>query len=180
MVDFDPRNYNDPFTADLVEFISADDFQDAFESFFLTHATKFSYDDEHKLEYTKLYQEFSQLFENKIKNFCISKKLDDVEFYRKCKKASLKDPEAKRYIDIMLSSVEYETFVKLMKIMRPVAEIRQSVVQEAEPKSSSGKNSSEKLYLNETKLSEPLITYSSCQIEKLDSKDVESKYYESK
>lgn len=48
-------------------------------------------------------------------------------FMKRCREASVEDEKAKHYIDILLSSVEYDTFVKLMKIMRPVAEMRASV-----------------------------------------------------
>lgn len=40
---------------------------------------------------------------------------------RKCRETTTEDPKAKHYIDILMSSVEYDTFVKLMRIMRPVA-----------------------------------------------------------
>ncbi|RYH12726.1 hypothetical protein EON65_37450 [archaeon] len=40
---------------------------------------------------------------------------------KRCKEASTDDPKAKHYIDILLSSVEYETFIKLMRLMRPMA-----------------------------------------------------------
>jgi hypothetical protein len=54
---------------------------------------------------------------------------------KRCRAASTSDEKAKHYIDILLSSVEYETFVKLMKIMRPVAEMRASVAKSiASPK----------------------------------------------
>jgi hypothetical protein len=54
---------------------------------------------------------------------------------KRCRSASTSDEKAKHYIDILLSSVEYETFVKLMKIMRPVAEMRASVAKSiASPK----------------------------------------------
>ena len=49
-----------------------------------------------------------------------------LRFMKRCREASTQDEKAKHYIDILLSSVEYETFVKLMKIMRPVAELRAS------------------------------------------------------
>lgn len=45
---------------------------------------------------------------------------------KRCRQASTEDEKAKHYINILLSSVEYETFVKLMRIMRPVAEMRAS------------------------------------------------------
>jgi hypothetical protein len=40
---------------------------------------------------------------------------------RRCKTATTEDPKAKHYMDVLLSSVEYETFVKLMRLMRPLA-----------------------------------------------------------
>lgn len=43
---------------------------------------------------------------------------------RKCKEATIQDPKARHYIDVLMSSVEYETFVKLMRLMRPVAAMR--------------------------------------------------------
>lgn len=38
------------------------------------------------------------------------------------------------YINILLSSVEYDTFVKLMRIMRPVAVARQRLMEKADAK----------------------------------------------
>lgn len=43
---------------------------------------------------------------------------------RRCREATTKDPKAKHYIDVLMSSVEYETFVKLMRMMRPLAAMR--------------------------------------------------------
>lgn len=43
---------------------------------------------------------------------------------KRCREATTDDPKAKHYLDILLSSVEYETFVKLMRLMRPVAQQR--------------------------------------------------------
>jgi hypothetical protein len=53
---------------------------------------------------------------------------------KKCRAASTQDTKAGHYINILLSSVEYETFVKLMKIMRPVAEQRAGVPKKADAK----------------------------------------------
>jgi hypothetical protein len=52
-------------------------------------------------------------------------------FMKKCRAASTKDEKAKHYINILLSSVEYETFVKLMLIMKPVAAMRNSIAKTA-------------------------------------------------
>jgi uncharacterized lipoprotein YehR (DUF1307 family) len=45
---------------------------------------------------------------------------------RRCREATTNDTKAKHYIDILMSSVEYDTFVKLMRLMRPVAAHRKS------------------------------------------------------
>lgn len=126
MGDFNPLSYDNNFIADLVEFVSNDSFQNLFENFFLEHAMKFDYNDEHKLIYTELYTKFSNLFEIQLETFCESKHITQGEFVKKCREISNNDPsgKTKKYIDILLSSVEYETFVRLMQIMRPVAEER--------------------------------------------------------
>jgi hypothetical protein len=56
----------------------------------------------------------------------------------RCREASVSDPKAKRYIDILLSSVEYDTFVKLMKIMRPVAAAKQASTEDEKVADSKG------------------------------------------
>ena len=50
---------------------------------------------------------------------------------KKCSEASTEDEKAKHYIDILLASCEYNTFVRLMRIMRPVALQRLSKKAEA-------------------------------------------------
>ena len=55
-------------------------------------------------------------------------------FIAKCRAASADDQKAMHYINILLSSVEYETFVKLMRIMRPVAVARLSLLEKADAK----------------------------------------------
>lgn len=64
------------------------------------------------------------MFEKQLEEFCRRKDMTQGEFMRYCREATVEDPKAKHYINILLSSVEYDTFVKLMKIMRPVAELR--------------------------------------------------------
>lgn len=115
--------YKDPFIASLVDFVAADDFQKLFETFFLEHSLSFSLEnDEHKLAYYEKYSEFRELFEQKLVTFCKQQNLNTNEFMRKCKEASAVDSKVQHYIDVLLASVEYETFYKIMKVMRPVAE----------------------------------------------------------
>lgn len=125
--DFNGSNYDDAFVGDLVNFVASNKFQSMFENYFLSHALFFSDDEEHKLEYMEYYQEFHGLFEEQLEDFCRDKGMDQSEFMARCSEASTEDPKAKHYISILLSSVEYDTFVKLMKIMRPVAERRKAV-----------------------------------------------------
>lgn len=42
-------------------------------------------------------------------------------FHRRCNEASEQDANARHYIQILLSSAEYDTFVRLMKLMKPIA-----------------------------------------------------------
>lgn len=122
--DFNGKNYEDRFIGDLVSFVAGDKFQKLFETFFIEHAMEFTNTEEHKLEWYDIYQTFHGLFEEQLEAFCDEKGFTQAEFMLKCREASTEDAKAKHYINILLSSVEYDTFVKLMKIMRPVAERR--------------------------------------------------------
>eukprot|EP01040_Poterioochromonas_malhamensis_P021138 gene21138-25427_t len=85
---------------------------------------EFDYDEEHKLHYYELYQKFHDMFERQLDLFCDSVGMTQPEFMKRARDATTHDPKAKHYMDILLSSVEYDTFVKLMRLMRPVAQQR--------------------------------------------------------
>ncbi len=55
---------------------------------------------------------------------------------KRCREATTEDPKAKHYVNILMSSVEYTTFIQLMRIMRPVAE--QRLLNKADSKEVSG------------------------------------------
>ena len=131
MDDFNNENYKDSFITELVAFVAGENFQAMFESFFIEHALQFSSAEEHQLHYYEIYQKFHGMFEGQLEGFCSRINVTQSEFMIQCRLAREKDDRAKRYIDILLSSVEYETFVKLMKIMRPVAESRLSSIADA-------------------------------------------------
>ncbi len=86
------------------------------------------------MRYYELYQEFQGLFEEQLEKFQRSLNLSPSQFFARCKEASAEDEKCRRYIDILLSSAEYETFVKLMKIMRPIAEARSMQARSADSK----------------------------------------------
>jgi len=126
MGDFNGGNYDDKFIGDLVNFVAGDKFQTMFESFFLDNALIFTNEEEHRLEYWTIYQNFHKMFEDQLESFCEDIGLTQNEFMKKCRDATTDDPKAKHYINILMSSVEYDTFVKLMRIMRPIAEKKKS------------------------------------------------------
>lgn len=79
MGDFNGDNYRDKFIGELVNFVAGDKFQTMFESFFLTHATKFTDDEEHRLEYYDLYQTFHGLFDEQLEVFCRNQGMSQTE-----------------------------------------------------------------------------------------------------
>lgn len=118
-------------------------FKTKFEAFFIKYAPEFTDEEELKLSYYERYKEFHDMFEEQVYNsihvtffffltfyiceiwiqleiFCEKMEITQVEFMRRCRTAS-SDNRANHYIQILLSSVEFDTFLKLMKIMRPVA-----------------------------------------------------------
>jgi hypothetical protein len=142
MGDFNGNNYDDKFIGELVNFVAGDKFQTMFESFFLDNALIFTNDEEHKLQYFEIYQRFHKMFEDQLETFCEDIGLSQNEFMKKCREATTDDPKAKHYINILMSSVEYETFVKLMRIMRPIAERKKS---DSKSSGSEGKSSAKNL-----------------------------------
>ena len=62
-----------------MNFVAGDKFQTMFESFFITHATSFTNDEEHRLEYYELYQNFHELFDKQLEDFCKQQDLTQTE-----------------------------------------------------------------------------------------------------
>lgn len=79
MGDFNGNNYKDDFIGDLVNFVASDKFQTMFEKYFLQHALEFTNEEEHKLKYYELYQEFHDMFETQLSSFCYQKQLTQAE-----------------------------------------------------------------------------------------------------
>ena len=111
--------------------------QTKFEQFFLEHARIFTHDEEHKLEYMDVYNQFQELFDDFMEEFCRIEQVESTEFLQKLKESDSEDPKAAHYIRIIIASMEYNAFVKLMRQMRPRAE-RAAAMAAAEAKSSGG------------------------------------------
>ena len=80
MGDFNGDNYNDRFLGELVNFVASDSFQTMFETFFLTHAVRFSDDEEHRLDYYEMYQNFHDLFDKQLEDFCAQQDITHAEY----------------------------------------------------------------------------------------------------
>ncbi|OQR96279.1 hypothetical protein ACHHYP_16287 [Achlya hypogyna] len=114
----DVSSIEDELIRELMVFIAGAEFQSAFEGFFLAHALTFSDDEEHRLEYTAIFQKFQALFEDYMQRFYDSHNITEAEFGKRCRAAVKTDPKASQYLDIVLASMDYEAFFNLMKFMR--------------------------------------------------------------
>jgi len=131
-------DYKDDMILRLVQFIAGSKFQNAFEKFFLAHAKKFKDTEEHDLEYTDVYNEFQALFDSFMEEFLEKESLTTGEFMKRCRKAQAEDPKAAHYLDVVFASTDYVSFVRLMRLMKPLAERKSGNSMEAESKGSKG------------------------------------------
>ena len=116
MGDFNPDNYKDRFVGDLVGFVAGEGFQSLFERFFLTYAPEFSYEQEHKLRYYELYQEFQGLFEEQLEKFQKQLNLSPAQFFQRCRESAEEDEKCKRYIGKVLHIIMHihNVFISLL------------------------------------------------------------------
>ena len=61
---------------------------------------------------------FQQMFDEQLEMFCHSKNITHDEVMKRVTDASEHDSRASQYLEILVSSVEYETFVRLMRLVR--------------------------------------------------------------
>lgn len=130
-------DYKDDMILRLVQFIAGAKFQNAFEKFFLAHASKFQDTEEHQLIYTDVYNEFQALFDSFMEEFLEKEDMTSGEFMKRCRKAQADDPKAAHYLDVVFASTDYVSFVRLMRLMRPLAERKAANSTAAESKGSS-------------------------------------------
>ncbi|KAF0707676.1 hypothetical protein AaE_013506 [Aphanomyces astaci] len=114
----DIGHIQDEMIRELMLYIAGADFQSTFEAFFLKHALRFSDDDEHKLEYTDLFMQFQDLFEDFMKQFYDKHSITEAEFGKRCRSAVKNDQKASEYLEVVLASMDYQAFFNLMKFMR--------------------------------------------------------------
>ncbi|CAK4831950.1 unnamed protein product [Aphanomyces euteiches] len=116
----DIGHIQDDMIRELMLFIAGAEFQSTFEAFFLKHALKFTDDEEHRLEYTQLFQEFQELFEQFMQQFYLKNNITEAEFGKRCRAAVKNDAKASQYLEVVLASMDYQAFHSLMKRMELV------------------------------------------------------------
>lgn len=83
----------------------------------------------------EIYKEFQELFDGFMEEFCEAEGVDSTEFMQKMQESESSDPRAAHYISIIIASMEYDAFVKLMRQMRRRATVvEQQQQQRAEAK----------------------------------------------
>merc|ERR1740117_1474994 len=91
-------------------------FFDSIEGFIQKHENSFDSQQEFKLEYTQIYDEFVTEFEGKLEAFIVSKKSTVEDFYKLVKKAvDLDDPDIQAFLDLFLMCMSFETFTDVAK-----------------------------------------------------------------
>lgn len=130
-------DYKDDMILRLVQFIAGAKFQNAFEKFFLAHAKKFQDTEEHQLIYTDVYNEFQTLFDSFMEEFLQKEEMTTGEFMKRCRKSQKEDPKAAHYLDVVFASTDYVSFVRLMRLMKPLAERKAANSMGAESKGGS-------------------------------------------
>ena len=66
------------------------------------------------MEYTQVYKEFQELFEQKIEQLIKDSGLTEEEFVVAIKDRSAHDEEVKMFLDILISVSDYTSFVDMM------------------------------------------------------------------
>ena len=85
-----------------------------------------------------IYKEFQEIFDGFMEEFCEAEGVDSTEFMQKMQESETSDPRAAHYISIIIASMEYDAFVKLMRQMRRRATVVQQQQQRAEAKDGDG------------------------------------------
>ncbi|WZN65137.1 ARL2_Bind_BART domain-containing protein [Chloropicon roscoffensis] len=104
---------------DVAEFLFEDEeFGSSLENFAKDNCSVFTEGEEHKLEYTELYQKYQGLFEEKLESFLKTKNCNSDEFMKACQEAAEKGEEEDdnaAFLTFLLALVDYGTFVQMMK-----------------------------------------------------------------
>jgi len=87
---------------------------DEFEAFIKTHCVKFSDAEENKLEYTTIYNQFCDIFNQRIETFIKKAGSTSEEFYKKAEQVQKTEAEAPFVVQLIWAVTSFEQFKSLM------------------------------------------------------------------
>lgn len=86
------------------------------EDFFAEHAHKFDPDaEEHKLNYTDVFNEYEERFEFYLKEFIDERDLDPATFYSLLRDAAERSTKSSVLVKLITAQTDFDFFVNLMK-----------------------------------------------------------------
>ena len=72
-------------------------------------------EEEHRLEWTKIFEDYLKLFEDVLAGFIDKKGGNYAQFYRECReKQEGGSPEEKHFLKLLLASADYQDFSRIM------------------------------------------------------------------
>ena len=93
------------------------DFLKIFEDYIINHIKYFkdAEEEEHRLEWTKIFEDYLKLFEDVLAGFIDKKGGNYAQFYRECReKQDGGSPEEKHFLKLLLASADYQDFSRIM------------------------------------------------------------------
>jgi hypothetical protein len=93
------------------------DFLKIFEDYIINHIKYFkdAEEEEHRLEWTKIFEDYLKLFEDVLASFIDKKGGNYAAFYRECReKQGEGTPEEKHFLKLLLASADYQDFSRIM------------------------------------------------------------------
>ena len=101
----------------VMDYCRTRDFLKIFEDYIINHIKYFkdATDDEHRLEWTKIFEDYLKLFEDVLAQFIDKKGGNYASFYRQCReKQDMGTPEEKHFLKLLLASADYQDFSRIM------------------------------------------------------------------
>jgi len=115
MADNEGASTEDIFEKVALFFFENEDFANSFEAWANEHCDIFTEDEEQKLEYTTLYNTFTEMFETRISSFLESCSWTLEKFQEECKKAAETENDNWGFLQMMMAVTDYDMFVGMMK-----------------------------------------------------------------
>lgn len=116
-IDIEDDGEEKPLMEQVMDYCRTRDFLKIFEDYIINHIKYFkdATDDEHRLEWTKIFEDYLKLFEDVLAQFIDKKGGNYAAFYRQCReKQESGTPEEKHFLKLLLASADYQDFSRIM------------------------------------------------------------------